>query len=192
MKPAKLFTSLIVGLLLTGAVYAQHQQSADIALGTHGFGAPWMNTPASQGGFMLNGELHQHLGNNDRHSYFKAGVIIGFFRQRDLKNTLTVLPVLSFHWALGKMFIEPSLALGYAGSVMQSRTYTADGNGVFFPRKNQWLSAAMVQSRMRLGTHLNDRMALFTQYSLQIEGPFHLTPVAPWQGLQVGTTFHLK
>jgi hypothetical protein len=171
---------------------AQNQWSADFALGTHGVGTPFHNFPASRGGFMLTGEIHKRLGDSDRNSYFKLGLNISFFRHKSLKNSLLIMPVISYRLGLWGAFIEPSLALGYSGSVLQMESFQPDGNGNFTSRKGKWLSAFVAQPRLRVGARINDQMDIFTQYTFQIEGLYNAMPVVPFQSIQVGTSYHFK
>ncbi|MCU0446852.1 MAG: hypothetical protein MUE85_18285 [Microscillaceae bacterium] len=184
---------IFLGLFLISLVgQAQNQWSADFAIGTHGIGTPFHNFPASRGGFMMSGESHIRLGDLDRNSYFKLGLNISFFRHKDLKNSILLMPIISYRLGIGSVFIEPSFALGYSGSVLQIQSFEPDGSGNFKTKKGRWLSAFVAQPRLRLGAKINDQMDIFTQYTFQIEGFYKAMPVVPFQSIQLGTSFHFK
>ncbi len=188
----KLFSIICCLCFLALGAQAQNQWSADIAIGTHGVGLPWLNAPTSKRGSMLTGEVHRRLGSLDNGSYFKFGLNISFYTHDRMKNTVLIMPILSYRIGIGSVFIEPSLALGYAGSTLLKQTFTADGNGNYQSSKNKWLSGFSAQPRLRLGARVNEQFDVYAQYSLQVEGLYNAMPVLPWQSLQVGTSYSFK
>jgi hypothetical protein len=171
---------------------AQNQWSSDLALGTHGIGTLFHNFPSSRGGFMLTGETHKQLGNSDRNSYFKLGLNISFFRHKNLKNSILLMPILSYRLGIGDIFLEPSLALGFSGSVLQVQSFKPDGSGNYTTKKGQWISAFIAQPRLRLGAKLNEQIDLYTQYVWQVEGLYNAMLVVPFQSIQIGTSYNFK
>jgi hypothetical protein len=185
----------LLGLFLCThlACYAQTRYSIETAIGTHSVGLPTTAPPFSRGGFIFQTEAHSRLGSLERTHYFKSGVCVGFYRHRNLKNTLFVLPMISYRWQIGKhFFVEPSLALGYAGSSMRVPTFQLDAQGNIKNKRGEWLSAFLLQPRLRVGGKVHDRVEVFTQYALQAEGIYRLTPVLPLQSLQIGSSYQFS
>jgi hypothetical protein len=171
---------------------AQSRWSADFAVGTHGIGTPFHNAPTSRGGAMFTGELNRNIGGLEDKSYFKLGLNISFYNQKNLKSTVLIMPVLSCRLGLGQVFIEPSLALGYAGSFLRRETFTPDGNGNYQSHKTKWLSGFAAQPRLRLGARVHEQFDLYAQYALQVEGLYNAMPVLPLQSVQIGTSYRFR
>lgn len=190
----KHFSVLLVmfSLSFAGKVKGQSRWSADFAIGTHGIGTPFHNAPISKGGMMLTGELQRNIGGVEDKSYFKVGLNLSFYTHGKLKNTILVMPMISCRIGIGRVFVEPSLGLGYAGSILQKETFVSDGSGNYTSYKNKWLSGFSAQPRLRLGARINSTFDIYTQYALQVEGLYNAMPVIPWQSLQIGTTYRFR
>jgi hypothetical protein len=171
---------------------AQSRWSADLAVGTHGIGTPLHNSPTSRGGAMFTGELNRNIGGLEDQSYFKLGLNISFYNQKGLKSAVLVMPTISCRLGVGNMFIEPSLALGYAGSFLQRETFTSDGNGNYQSHRLKWLSGFAAQPRLRLGARVHEQFDVYAQYALRVEGLYHAIPVLPMQSVQIGTSYRFK
>ncbi|MCU0390622.1 MAG: hypothetical protein MUE81_05855 [Thermoflexibacter sp.] len=188
----KLFSIFLCLFFLTFLGQAQSRWSADFAVGTHGIGTPFHNAPISQGGMMFTSELHRNVGGLEDKSYFKLGLNISWYNHKNMKNAILIMPMISCRLGIGSMFVEPSLALGYAGSVLRQQTFSSDGNGNYKAHKNKWLSGFSVQPRLRLGARIHAQFDVYTQYAFQVEGLYNAMPVMPWQSLQIGTTYRFK
>lgn len=188
----KLFLIFLSLFLLALLGQAQSRWSADFAVGTHGIGTPLHNFPASRGGMMFSSELNKNIGGLEDKSYFKLGLNVSFYNHKNSKSTLLIMPMISCRLGIGGMFIEPSLALGYAGSLLQMETFSSDGSGNYQSDRSKWISGFSVQPRLRLGASIHKHFDVYTQYAFQVEGLYNAMPVMPWQGLQVGTTYHFK
>jgi hypothetical protein len=188
----KLFSIFLCLFFLTFLGQAQSRWSADFAVGTHGIGTPFHNAPISQGGMMFTSELHRNVGGLEDKSYFKLGLNISWYNHKNMKNTILIMPMISCRLGIGSMFVEPSLALGYAGSVLRQQTFSSDGSGNYKAQKNKWLSGFLVQPRLRLGARIHAQFDVYTQYAFQVEGLYNAMPVMPWQSLQIGTTYRFK
>jgi hypothetical protein len=188
----KHFSVFLVLFFLSFIGKTQSRWSADLALGTHGVGTPFHNAPVSKGGMMLTGELQRNIGGLEDKSYFKLGLNVSFYSHNKMKNTVLIMPMISCRIGIGSFFVEPSLALGYAGSILQKETFISDGGGNYTSHKNKWLSGFAAQPRLRLGARINHTFDIYTQYAFQIEGLYHALPVLPWQSVQIGTTYRFR
>ncbi|GAB4109252.1 MAG: hypothetical protein OHK0057_25850 [Thermoflexibacter sp.] len=188
MKHFSIFL-VMLSFSFVGKAQSQSRWSTDFAIGTHGIGTPFHNAPFSKHGMMLTSELQRNIGGLEDKSYFKVGLNLSFYSHSKMKNTVLIMPMISCRIGIGSVFIEPSLALGYAGSILQKETFVFDGSGNYTSHKNKWLSGFSAQPRLRLGARINSTFDIYTQYSLQVEGLYHAMPVMPWQSLQIGTTY---
>ncbi len=188
----KHFSVFLVLFSLSFTGKTQSRWSADLALGTHGIGTPFHNAPVSKGGIMLTGELQRNIGGLEDKSYFKLGLNLSFYSHSKMKNTVLIMPMISCRIGIESIFIEPSLALGYAGSILRKETFVSNGSGNYTSHQNKWLSGFVAQPRLRLGARINDMLDIYTQYAFQIEGLYHALPVIPWQSIQIGTTYRFR